>query len=158
MKKFLVIGLVAMLFGVGAVSCGNDAGFEAIITLPDDIDFGSVVNGQGVTTTGPVLIKVQKSTDDTTPVPDANITIFAGGIGIDNLTPIMYTDALLLNIAGNGFTWKTKTDDAGTVRVFPAVVTDCGAVTTNIAGNVNLQVVIAADSQTWTGTFSLTCS
>jgi len=158
MNKFLVIGLVAILCGVGTVSCGNDAGFEAIITLSDDTDFGSVVNGQGVTTTGPVLIKVQKSTDDTTPVPDANITIFAGGIGISNAFAIMYTNPALSNIAGNGFTWKTKTDDAGTVRVFPAVVTDCGTVTTSIAGNVNLQVVIAADSQTWTGTFSLTCS
>jgi len=157
MKKFLVIGLVAIMCGFGAVSCGNDAGSEAVIILPADSDFGNAVNGQGVTTTGPILIKVQKSAADSTPVPNANVTIFGGGIGIDPNFAILYTDALLAHIAGNGFTWRTQTDDAGTVRVFPAIVTACGSSTTAISGNMNLQVVIAADSQVWTGTFSLTC-
>jgi hypothetical protein len=157
MRKFLVIGLVGILCGIGAVSCGNDAGFEAVLVVSNDVDFGDKANGVGVLTTGPVIIKVQKSDADTTPVPHANVTIYGGGVGINGIFAILYQDPLLSVIAGDGFVWKTKTDEVGTVRVFPAAVTDCGSSTTTISGNINLQVVIAADSATWTGTFNLTC-
>jgi hypothetical protein len=162
MRKFLVIGVMGILCGIGAVSCGNDPGFEAVLVMPNDIDFGDVANATGVTTTGPVLIKVQKSDSDTTPVPHANVTIYGGGVAIDTIAfpAILFRNPTLIipdDVAGDGFVWKTKTDEAGTIRVFPAALTDCGTSTAAVSGNINMQVVISADAATWTGTFNLTC-
>jgi hypothetical protein len=146
------------------MGCGIDAGFEAVLNVPEDGAGGTVSGGTGITTLGPVLIKVQKADGDPTPVPNAKIRLFAGG-GSAAPFPVgagfsyMFTDDNLTVVAGDGFQWNTQTDDEGVVTLFLAGVTvGCGAATADIEGFLGVEAVISADAATWTLPFTIDCT
>ncbi len=157
-----VLGLILIsgLFGCG----GKDAGTDAVIavdaadanwTLPDN--YGNGVNT--IAPIQPILIQVQKSVDDPTPIPGVDITVLVGGIAISAAAVL---DPVTSAVLDNGFgVLQTQTDDHGSLVVLPiGTVTGCTVVPAadeNISGNLSLGIFISSDSASWNGNFTYTC-
>jgi hypothetical protein len=161
MNKFLIVIGVGLFCLVAMTSCGSDTGPDAIIKLlTADVDYGTVAPLSTWTTVGPVSLQVQKSSDDTTPVPDATVKLYIGGVSIDTtlFPPLLFTNSSFTKPPGGAQVLSLSTDDNGTVNVFPVfTVFDCSGTTGSITGNVYVTAVIGADQQTWNGTFTVDC-
>jgi hypothetical protein len=152
--------LIAGLFGCGGKEASTDAviavdSADANWTLPDN--YGNGVNT--IAPIQPILIQVQKSVDDPTPIPGADITVLVGGIAIGAASVV---DPVTSTVLDNGFgVLQTQTDDHGSLVVLPiGTVTGCTAVPasdTNVSGNLSLGIFISSDSASWNGNFTYTC-
>jgi len=159
------LGLTGLLLLAGIPGCGgHEAGTSAVIyvdaadadwTLPDD--YGDGINT--IAPAQPILILVQKSATDTTPVAGVDVTVTVGGVSIANaqlLDPA--TSVQLDNGAG---VFQTQTDDHGAIVVLPrGTVTGCTAVPASdvsVTGNLSIGIFISSDSNVWNGTFTYTC-
>jgi hypothetical protein len=164
MKRLMMIMALGVLLP-GLFSCGSSgqAGFEAVVVVPSDESDAEVGPGTTLASLAPVLIKVVKSGQEATPIPDARITIFGGGFAAGPCIPcpesgFLYKDQSLTVLAGDGFVWKTSTDDNGVVRVFLAGTTDLCATTTDLKGAISVEAVISSDEQTYSMPFTVKCS
>jgi hypothetical protein len=158
MNKFLVIGLVGIICGLGAVSCGNDAPWDGKLTAPEDTDWGTVATNAYYTTVPAAMLFTLTNADGTLPIPDAEIRFDAG----DSLVG---SSALICASPWNGITcsnppprggWplggassiKMNTDDSGAARIYPLVhTTDCfNPVTTtgSLNGDTSISASISA--------------
>jgi hypothetical protein len=103
-----------------------------------------------------VIFKVQRTADDPTPVPDVDITLDVGG---SNVSGIFFADPNFSALAGDGFHWKTRTDDQGVVMVYPVFTFGvCGGATEDIEGFGGVTATIAADQEVFSVTTTLDCT
>jgi hypothetical protein len=155
MKRLLVIGVAALIYGMTLAGCGDDAGFEAVI-IP--MSAGGSVSGPPLTSftiNGPVMFKVQKSANDDTPVPGVEITLY---VGSTNAGGVMFRDPAFLTLAGNGLVWNTNTDDQGVVQVFPVWTFGLCPGTEDLPGSASVTAVISADVEAFVMTTTLDCT
>jgi len=161
----IAAGLSGLALLAGLASCsGNEASTEAVLFVgSEDANWTLSDNyGDGVNTIGPIqpiLIQVQKSVDDPTPVPGVDITVLVGGIAIGAASVLDPVSGAVLD---NGFgVLQTQTDDHGTLIVLPVgTVTGCvvpPAEDASISGNISLGIFISGDSASWNGNFTYTC-
>jgi hypothetical protein len=157
--------LLGLLMLLGVAGCGGSSATGSAVIYVDsaDADWTLPDNyGDGVNTIAPaqpLLILVQKSADDTTPVAGANITLTVGGIAVAGAGLFDPASGIQLD---NGFgVLQTKTDDYGAVVVIPqGAVTGCTVVPAadaTINGNLSVGIFISSDSSVWNGNFSYTC-
>jgi len=158
-------GLLGLLLLLGAAGCGGSAAStEAVIyvdaadadwSLPDD--YGDGVNT--IAPAQPILILVQKSADDTTPVAGVNITLLVGGVAVAGAG--LFDPATGVQLDDGFGVLQTTTDDHGAVVVIPqGAVTGCTVVPAadaTIKGNLSVGIFISSDSSVWNGNFSYTC-
>lgn len=158
------LGLAGLILLAGLSGCGHEASTEQIIfldaadanwTLPDN--YGNGINS--IAPVQPIMIQVQKSSDDETPVPGVDITLMAGGISIASPTIFDPVSGAVLD-DGTGLL-QTRTDDHGVVVILPAAtVTGCTAVPaedTSVSGNLSVGIFISSDTTAWNGNFTYTC-
>ncbi len=154
MKKFLVMGVVALLCGLGAVSCGSDAPFDAVLVMPTLIAPSDQACDAGV---GYPNVQVKVETADGLPVPGATVSITP--IGIGGVTTI-YSDLALLDplasSIGPVFLVQMTTDDSGSVYVNVGT-TFGGAPTTTFTATLGFTATISGDQKSVTVTSSVSC-
>lgn len=158
-------GVLGLLFLAAAAGCGgHEAATGAVIFVDSDDATWSLPDdyGDGVNTIGPqlpILIMVQKSADDPTPIPGADITITVGGVSITGA--LLRDPATKVQLDNGAGVYQTQTDDHGVVVVEPrGTVTGCTAVPatdTDVTGNLSIGIFISGDSAAWNGNFSYTC-
>ncbi len=151
MKKFLVIGAVALLCGLGAVSCGNETPFDAVLDMPIlTAPTGDLACGDSLSYTG---VQVKVRTADGAVVPGADVYITPIGIGlgggVGDITTILAGDlsTVLAGTDGNpAYVWHTTTDKTGAVYV-NVISTFGGAPTTSFTPTMGFTVTISGDQQ-----------
>jgi hypothetical protein len=159
MKKLLVITLIGLLSCTGLVSCGTDAGFEAVlVVLTADLDYGTVAPSSGPWgVVGGVVILVQKSATDITPVPNANVTLFMGGINTAVPTG-MFLDAARTIPPGGATLMNAQADNNGALQIFPGTtVFDCTGTAGQVLASATITAVISDDVKSWKAKFVVDC-
>ena len=151
MNKFLVIVVVAIMYGLGAVSCGNDAPWDAKLTAPKDTDWGTVATNADYTTVPAAMLFTLTNSDGTLPIPDAVIRFDAGDSLVGSyalLCAVQWNAGTCSSPPGGASSIKMSTDDAGAARVYPLVhTTDCVNPTTttgSLNGNTSISASISA--------------
>jgi len=164
MKKFLIIGLLALISGVGMISCGNDAGFEAVVVTPvTSVSItGNLAGGEQVPLGGMQFL-VQKSSTDTTPVPGVSIKMEAGAHGGDfflcavpwaGISPTMVCTKPLALVS----ILKMTTSDTGAVLVYPLVqAQSCSGTSGTIQGDGTISGIISTNMGVVDVTFNVDC-
>jgi len=180
----LLLGLILLV-----QSCGDDAGFDAVVIGPGDIaelETGSLVGVGAIdptpllfSSTGPLVFKVQRTTDDPTPVANANVRIdvgsgsnvvaflmnssgtacYSGGI-LDANGDGQLSSAEILAAPSDCFSVNTQTDNLGVVqfKILGAVVAGCGAGTSDITSFANAQVTASASFAVSSMPLTIKCS
>jgi hypothetical protein len=155
MRKFLVIGLVGILCGIGAVSCGNDAPFDAVLDMPTLAPPGALACGDSV---GYPHVQVTVLTSDGDPIPGANVDITLVGVGAET---IMYSDVGLTpgneiaSSLGPIFLVHTTTDGFGAVYINLGATVN-GA-PTSFTATFGFTVTISTDQQSAVATSAVSC-
>jgi len=149
MKKFLIIGLVGIVCGIGVVSCGSDAPFDAKLNAPADVDWGTLASGLNYFANGSLLYTLTNS-DGSKPVPGASIRISAGDVLVGSfalLCGVPWDTALVTcsRPVGGAPSLKMTTDNNGTARVYLLVhTTDCTGTSGTVSGDTSLVAEISA--------------
>ncbi|HTP41583.1 MAG TPA: hypothetical protein VML36_04110 [Nitrospiria bacterium] len=165
MKKLLVIGLLALISGVGMISCGNDAGFDAVVITPvTSVSItGNLAGGEEFPLAGMQFL-VQKSSNDTTPVPGVSIKMESGALAGDiflcavpwsGISPTMICTKPLAQVS----ILKMTTSDTGAVLVYPLLSTQnsCSGTSGTIQGEGSVSGIISTDMGTVDVTFNVDC-
>jgi hypothetical protein len=168
--KRLLAGMTMSIATVFWVSgCGSDAGFDAGLVLVSPATATAVIGSPGATfnTSGmslpgvsgpPVVFKVIKNLEDndTTPVPDVDVELDISGF---TALGQIYVDSNLSGLAGDGFHWKTRTNDQGVVTVYPVwTLLGCGAATEDIVGTVSVTATISTDQEVFSMGATIDCA
>jgi len=108
-----------------------------------------------------LLVEIHVNKDDITPVPGADITLIVGGSGLSSVTlmdPV--TSQVLSNAVG---VFQTSVDDRGAILVRPVgqfpgcPVIPAGGKDVTLTGNLSMDAVIAADTDSWSFDFTAKC-
>jgi hypothetical protein len=156
-KMLLTVMVIGLLYGIDLAGCGNDAGFEAVIVMPTD---GTAdVGGLPATIALPVQVKVQKSSSDTTPVPDVSISLFPVAAGA---TTYFFSDPLFTTMVADStgglasVVWHTTTDNTGVVMVY--VLAGVGGVCpTSFSAAFGVTAIISADEKSFNDAITVAC-
>jgi hypothetical protein len=151
MKKFLVIGLVGILCGLGAVSCGSDSPFDAKLTGPNDTDWGTVDRDTDFLTVPNALLFTLTTSDGKLPISGATIRFDAGDSLLGSyalLCASAWSGGICASPPGGASSIKMTTDSAGAARIYPLVhTTDCVTPTTtsgSLSGDTSIAASISA--------------
>jgi hypothetical protein len=163
MKKFLVIGLMALVCDISMIGCGNDTQFDAIVVAPGDITInGNLGSLDEVALIGTQFL-VQKNSNDPTPVPNANITLQSGAIGGDIWMCLKPWTAAGFPAGcstppGGANIIKMTTSGTGAVLVYPLLIArDCTGTSGTITGQGSIAGIISTNVGITNVSFTVKC-
>jgi hypothetical protein len=156
MKKFLVIGAVVILSGLGAVSCGTDTPFDAKLVMPTLVAPGAQACGdlfgypnlQVKVTTADGKQPVSGATVDIVPIGGGGFTYIFSDLGLTN--PIAGTDPSYPALV------HMTTDKSGAVYVNFGMVFG-GTTPTTFTATFGFTATISGAQQSVSTTASVSC-